>query len=84
MIGISVGEKMDTKDFGKIAKCGVNGAGVIVSRYNYKCPCLNCGGCKNTPKCQWRHVLEIDPCTNEDIRAMVCQNCIKQTQEYER
>ena len=75
---------MDAKDYGKTAVCGVNRNSVIISSYNCKCPCLNCVGCKNTEdkaKCQWRHVLEINPCTNEDMREILCVNCIKKTQE---
>lgn len=71
---------MDAKDYGKTATCGVNGADVVVSIYNAKCPCLNCVGCKdsdNKKPCAWRHVLEISPCTNEDMRATMCVNCIK-------
>ena len=75
---------MEIKDFGKTAVCGVNGESIIVSKYNYKCPCLNCIGCGNDEQksqCAWRHVLEINPCTNEDIREIMCINCIKKTQE---
>jgi len=73
---------MDAKDFGKIATCGLNGDGVVVSPYNYKCPCLNCVGCgdKAEPaQCGWRHVLETNPCTDEAMREMLCINC-KRTQ----
>ncbi len=78
---------MNASDYGKTATCGVNGADVIVSKYNAKCPCLNCVGCKNaddkTP-CAWRHVLEISPCTNEDMREIMCVNCVKENQEHKR
>lgn len=76
---------METKDFGKIATCGVNGKNVVVSSYNYKCPCLNCIDCKIEPtQCQWKYVLETNPCTDDDIQAIVCQNCKKLTKENQR
>ena len=74
---------MEITDCGKSAKCGINGADIIVSKYNYKCPCLNCVGCgdKAEPaQCAWRHTLEINPCTNEDMREIMCINCIKEKQ----
>lgn len=75
---------MEVKDFGKIATCGVNGDEVIVSKYNYKCPCLNCVNCMGEQsQCMWKYVLETNPCTNDEIQAIVCQNCIKKTKESE-
>lgn len=78
---------MELKDVGKVATCGVSGSQVIVSKYNYKCPCLNCS-CYNDEtqqeQCQWRHVMETNPCTNEDIREMMCINCIQANQEQQR
>lgn len=71
---------MEKKDFGKSATCGVNGDSVIVSSYNCNCPCLNCVGCtggEEKSQCEWRHVLEINPCTNEDMREILCVNCKK-------
>lgn len=67
---------MTRMDFGKSATCGVNGQEVIITKYNFKCPCLNCGNCKdqNLP-CSWRYVLETNPCTNDDIREVLCANC---------
>jgi len=73
---------MDAKNFGKIATCGLNSNDVVVSSYNYKCPCLNCVGCGDkaeSAQCGWRHVLEINPCTNEDMREILCVNCKKNT-----
>ena len=78
------GNEMDAKDYGKTAVCGVNGDSVIISSYNCKCPCLNCVGCNDTDEkaqCSWRHVLEINPCTNEDMREIMCVNCIKAEQQ---
>lgn len=76
---------MEKKDFGKIATCGVKGNEVVVSAYNYKCPCLNCLDCKGEKtQCQWKYVLETNPCTDDDIQAVVCQNCIKVTNEQQR
>ena len=76
---------MEVKDFGKIATCGVNGDEVIVSTYNYKCPCLNCMDCHGEQtQCPWKYVLETNPCTDDDIQAIVCQNCIKVTKENQR
>lgn len=69
---------MDEKNFGTFATCGVNGTEITVSSYNVMCPCLNCVGCDKTPQCQWRHVLETNPCTNEDMRAVMCQKCMNQ------
>lgn len=73
---------MDAKDYGKNATCGVNGDNVVISSYNYKCPCLNCVGCNKEQlgQCAWRHTLEINPCTNEDMREIMCINCIKENQ----
>ncbi len=71
---------MNASDYGKTAICGVNGADVIVSKYNAKCPCLNCVGCKTdvqSAQCGWRHALEINPCENEDMREIMCINCIE-------
>ena len=70
---------MDAKDLGKSATCGVNGQQVTVSKYNINCPCLNCADCGGDEKrpCGWRHVLEINPCTNEDMREILCVNCIE-------
>ena len=77
--------KMDIKDFGKIATCGVNGNEVVVSAYNYKCPCLNCLDCKGEKtRCQWKYVLETNPYTDDDIMVMVCNNCKKLTNEHLR
>ena len=73
------GRTMDISDYGKSAMCGVDSTEVIVSKYNAKCPCLNCLGCKNVDEktpCAYRHVLEISPCTNEDMREILCVNCI--------
>ncbi len=68
---------MEVCDFGKSAKCGINGADIIVSKYNFKCPCLNCADCKNeNNKCKWKYVLQTNPCTDDDLQAVVCQNCI--------
>jgi hypothetical protein len=81
------GNEMDAKDYGKNAICGVNGESVIVSKYNIKCPCINCVGCKNMDnqsQCAWRHTLEINPCTNEDMREIMCVNCVKENQEHKR
>ena len=76
---------METKDYGKVATCGVNGKDVIVSKYNYKCPCLNCIDCRGDKnQCPWKYVLETNPCTDDDITAIVCQNCIKKTNENQR
>ena len=77
---------MDKKDYGKIATCGVNGQQVTVSRYNFNCPCLNCVDCNGDEKqpCGWRHTLETNPCTDEELRALICQNCIKITNENQR
>ena len=76
---------MDKHDYGKSATCGVNGQNVIVSKYNCKCPCLNCVGCnkdqESQQQCPWHHVMEADPCTNEDIREIMCVNCIKAEQQ---
>ena len=73
---------MKISDCGKYAICGVNGQEITVSRYNYKCPCLNCMDCGgNQKQCPWRYVFETDPGTNEDMRAVVCQNCIKELNE---
>ena len=76
---------METKDFGKIATCGVKGNDVVVSAYNYKCPCLNCMDClgKQT-QCPWKYVLETNPCTDDDMQAIICQNCIKKTNENQK
>ena len=69
---------MDVKNFGTIAICGITGYEVRVGENNCLCQCLNCMGCDKNPHCQWRHVLETNPCTNEDMRAVMCQKCLKQ------
>ena len=75
---------MNETDFGKLATCGVNGKNVIVSKYNYKCPCLNCMDCKaENNQCKWKYVLQTNPCTDDDIQAIVCQNCIATTRVHE-
>ena len=74
------GTKMDKKDYGKIATCGLTNTDVVISGYNCNCPCLNCVGCANAERpesCQWRNLREVDPCTNEDIREIMCINCKK-------
>jgi len=78
---------MDKRDYGKTAICGVNGDEVTVSKYNFKCPCLNCADCKNEEaKCQWKYVLQTSPCTDDDIKNIVCKNCIavKNSNEQQR
>jgi len=75
---------MDKRDYGKTAICGVNGDEVTVSKYNFKCPCLNCADCKNEEtKCQWKYVLQTSPCTDDDIKNIVCKNCIATTRAHE-
>ena len=74
---------MDKRDYGKSAICGVCGQDVIVSRYNCKCPCLNCVSCndeKQKQQCGWRGVLEMNPCSNEEMRLIMCVNCKKAEQ----
>lgn len=70
---------MELKDCGKHAICGVNNQEVVVSKYNIKCPCLNCIGCDDNQeqKCGWRGVLEMNPCSNEEMRLVMCVNCKK-------
>lgn len=70
-----VKKKMNENNNIQFAKCGVSGEFVITSKYNAKCPCLNCSGCDNQP-CGWRYVLQTDPCTNDDIREVLCANCM--------
>jgi len=76
---------MDKKDYGKTAMCGVSGQEVIVSAYNIKCPCLNCADCKNEQQhCPWKYVLETNPCTDDDMRLLLCKNCLQRTQASQR
>lgn len=76
---------MEIENCGQFATCGVNGNNVVVSKYNYKCPCLNCMDCKGfQTQCPWKYVLETNPCTDDDMQAIVCQNCIKLTSEHQK
>ena len=77
-----MGNKM--KKIGTIAICGVSGDEVVVSAYNFNCPCLDCAACGDNTTCRWKYVLQTNPCTDDDMRASVCQNCIKITNNQQR
>ena len=80
-----MGNKMEITDCGKSATCGVNGKTVIVSKYNFKCPCLNCIDCNDEKsQCPWKYVLQTEPRTDDDIKKIVCANCIQINQEHKR
>ena len=73
---------MEIKDFGKPAVCGINNKQVIVSVYNYKCTCLNCQDCaQESTQCQWKYILETNPCINDDMKMLLCKNCMNITNE---
>lgn len=76
------GRKMDAKDYGKNAICGITGYEVRVGENNCLCQCLNCDGCNENNKlpCKWRYVLETNPYDDQDITAIMCNACRNATQ----